>query len=419
MNLVSRLFKGDRIIWIVFTLLFVISIVEVFSAASFLSYKTGNYWAPITRHVIILIVGVVIVLILQNVPYRLFKLLPYILLPVSIIMLLWVFAFGEKANDASRWFTLGGFQFQPSELAKMAVITSVALILSQNQEERGTSKKAMGTILWVTVIMCLFIAPENLSTAIHLFGVIYLMMIIGRLPARQMWKLTGTLLVVGGLVMSIIIFTPKSFYKDNPVLHRVGTWQDRITSFFVSNDAVPPAKYDIQENEQRAHANIAIATSHIFGKMPGNSVERDFLAQAFSDFIFAIIIEELGLVGGVLVVFFYIVLLVRAGRIAQKCESSFAAFLALGVALIMVSQAIINMMVAVGLFPITGQTLPLISRGGTSIIINCAYIGILLSISRYAENRAEAAKAVEQQPTNNNQPNDSVSEYDEIEEVKN
>ena len=173
------------------------------------------------------------------------------------------------------------------------------------------------------------------------------------------------------------------------MMHRVETWQNRIKGFFEDKEAVPAAKYDIDKDAQIAHANIAIASSNIIGKMPGNSVQRDFLSQAFSDFIFAIIIEELGLLGGAFVVILYIWLLMRAGKIARRSEKSFPAFLVMGIALLLVSQAMLNMMVAVGLFPVTGQPLPLISKGGTSTLINCAYIGMILSVSRYVAEQEE------------------------------
>jgi cell division protein FtsW len=183
--------------------------------------------------------------------------------------------------------------------------------------------------------------------------------------------------------------TPASKYRDLPMMHRVETWQNRIKGFFEDKEAVPAAKFDIDKDAQIAHANIAIATSHVVGKLPGNSVQRDFLSQAFSDFIFAIIIEELGLLGGAFIVMLYLWLLIRAGKIAKRCEKTFPAFLIMGIAMLLVAQAMLNMMVAVGLFPVTGQPLPLISKGGTSTLINCAYIGMMLSVSRYVADKEE------------------------------
>lgn len=393
MELTNKLFKGDRVIWFVLMIFCFISIVEVFSAASTLTFKTDNYWGPISRHVLIMMGGVMIAIGLCHVPFKWYRVVPYGLLPLSIILLIAVFVFGRSTNDASRWLNIFGFQFQPSELAKLAVVTAVALILSNNQDEKGTNPKAFKAILWVTGITCVFIISENLSTALLLAFVVFLMMIVGRIPGRQMARLIAFALLAGITAVGLLVVTPAETLEKAGPLSRAVTWQSRIKSFFIVKENVPPEKYDINENYQRAHANIAIATSNVVGKMPGNSVQRDSLAQAFSDFIFAIIIEELGLAGGAFVVLLYIIILVRAGSIARKCDSSFAAFLVMGLALMMVVQAIVNMMVAVDIIPITGQPLPLISRGGTAQLINCAYIGIILSVSRYANQKEEERAA--------------------------
>lgn len=222
------------------------------------------------------------------------------------------------------------------------------------------------------------------------------MMIIGRVPWKQLLKLISIVGVIAVIFIGMIMVTPAKQYRDIPMMHRVETWQNRIKGFFEDKEAVPAAKYDIDKNAQIAHANIAIASSNIIGKMPGNSVQRDFLSQAFSDFIFAIVIEELGLLGGGFVVVLYIWLLMRAGKIARKSEKAFPAFLVMGIAILLVSQAMLNMMVAVGLFPVTGQPLPLISKGGTSTLINCAYIGMILSVSRYVAEKEEQKKQEEE-----------------------
>ncbi len=387
MDLIKDLFKGDKVIWIIFLFLCLISIVEVFSAASTLTYKSGDHWFPITQHSVILLVGVVIVVIVHNIPCRWFRVIPFFLYPLSAVLLLFVMGMGlvtgDRVNGAARWMTFFGVQFQPSELAKMAVIVATAFVLAKNQDEGGTNPRAFKIIMWITGIAFFLIAPENGSTAALLFGVVFLMMVIGRVPWKQLMKLVGILtlfLVVG--ISSVMVIPTKKLDKI-PLMHRVETWQNRIKGFAEDKEAVPAAKYDIDKDAQIAHANIAIATSNVIGKMPGNSVQRDFLSQAFSDFIFAIVIEELGLVGGAFIVMLYLWLLMRAGKIARKSEKAFPAFLVMGIALLLVSQALLNMMVAVGLFPVTGQPLPLISKGGTSTLINCAYIGMILSVSRY------------------------------------
>ena len=383
MDLLRSIFKGDKVIWIIFLFLCLISITEVFSAASTLTYKSGDHWGPITQHSILLMVGAVIVVLVHNIPYKWFQVFPVFLLPLSIGLLAFVmlmgFVTGDRVNGAARWMTFMGIQFQPSEIAKMAVIIVTAFILSKGQDEDGANPKAFKRIMIITGVICLLIAPENLSTAALLFGVVFLMMFIGRVSAKKLLILIGGLASVGVIAVAFLLMTKNS---DIPFLHRFDTWRARIEKF-TSDKEVPAAKFDIDKDAQIAHARIAVATSNVVGKGPGNSVQRDFLSQAFSDFIFAIIIEELGLVGGVVVVFLYICLLIRVGRIAKKCDRTFPAFLIIGIALLLVSQAVFNMMVAVGLAPVTGQPLPLISKGGTSTLINCAYIGMILSVSRY------------------------------------
>ena len=411
MDLLRNIFKGDKVVWIIFLCLCLISVVEVFSASSTLIYDSGNHWAPITRHASFLAGGALVVIFFHNVPYRWFQLLPRLLLPLAGIFLILLLVFDnlhlggllviEKTNEAGRWVKLLGIPFQPSEFAKMGVIIATAYYLSRGQNEKGASPKAFWQILRVAGITCLLILPENYSTAALLFIVVYMMMIVGRIQARKLLALGALLLAAALLFVGFLFVTPDSSLEKIPLGHRFTTVKGRITDF-VSSEEVPPSKYNISDNAQVGHARIAVATSGILGKGPGNSVQRDFLSQAYSDFIFAIIIEELGLLGGGFVVFLYLWLLIRCWRIANKCERTFPAFLVLGIGLILVTQAMFNMMVAVGLAPVTGQPLPLISRGGTSTIINCVYIGLILSVSRYnieqqqlreAEEAAAAAQA--------------------------
>jgi cell division protein FtsW len=272
------------------------------------------------------------------------------------------------------------------------------------QRENGADRKAFKWILWITIPTCFLIGLENLSTAALLFAVVILMMFIGLVPLKQLGKLVGILVFFAflGIAMVMIVGNdttgqevakteqtdqPKKKSKLEKMLHRADTWKGRILKF--GKDDVTPQEYDLDKDAQVAHANIAIVSSNIIGKGPGQSVERDFLSQAFSDFIFAIVIEELGLLGAAFVVFLYIILLYRSARIASRCENNFPAFLVMGLALLLVVQAAFNMMVAVGLAPVTGQPLPLISKGGTSTIINCAYVGAILSISRSAKMKKE------------------------------
>lgn len=400
MDLLRSLFKGDKVIWVVFLMLCLISVIEVFSAASTLTYKSGDYWAPISQHLLYMMLGAGVVLLVHKMPCKLFRLIPVLTLPTAAVLLLVTMLFGEKVNGAGRWLAIGGINFQPSELGKLAVVTSTALILAMMQEEKEANPRAFKYILGIAGFTCLLIAPENFSTAGMLFGVTVLMMFIGRVPLRQLGKMLGSITLIVAIAVGALFATPNKVLDEIPGLHRAVTWKGRLNGFFAADAEVAPEDYDINKNAQVAHANIAIATSHIIGKMPGNSVERDFLSQAFSDFIYAIIIEELGLAGGAFVAFLYIILLLRTGRIASQCDKKYLSLMVMGLALLLVSQAMLNMMVAVGLFPVTGQPLPLISKGGTSTLINCAYIGIILSVSRYVEKKKqqqalEAAMAIQ------------------------
>lgn len=401
MDLLRDIFKGDRAIWMIFLLLCVVSILEVFSAASTLTYSSGDHWEPITKHSVFLLVGVVVVIAVHNIPYKYFKVLPFFLLPISMVLLLVVALTSGHVNNASRWLSFFGIQFQPSELAKLANIVATALVLSTNLDETTGRPKtiAFKRIMIMTGVLFVLIAPENASTGLLLAGVVYVLMIIGRVATHLLIKTAVIATFLITLFGSFIAFVPPRAYENIPMTHRFVTWHNRVAEFFVSHEKIPAEKYDFDKNGQVGHAHIAIATSHIIGKMPGNSVERDFLSQAYSDFIYAIIIEELGLIGGAFVVILYLWLLVRTAKIAKRCQSRFATLLVIGIALMFVMQALLNMMVAVGLFPVTGQPLPLISKGGTSTIVNCVYIGMILSVSRYV-NKMESDEMLAEEQEN-------------------
>ena len=396
MDLLKNLFKGDKVVWIIYLLLCLISIIEVFSASSTLTYKSGDHWGPITTHMLLLMTGTVVVIIAHNIPTRWFKAFNA-LLPLSWAMLIAVFIIGALTNGAKRWIDLGFFRFQPSEVAKMATIITVAYILSRLQEENGANKRAFKYILWVTGITCALIFTENLSTALLLATTVLLLMFIGRVPFKQLGSLVGIAVGFVLICVTIIEKVPAQTWDDIG-LHRMTTWQSRLENHF-SGEEIPAAKFDIDKDAQIAHANIAIASSHVLGKGPGNSVQRDFLSQAFSDFIYAIIIEELGLVGGACVALLYILLLTRIAKIVRKCDNTYFSLMIIGFGTLIVLQAMFNMLVAVGIIPVTGQPLPMISKGGTSTLINSAYIGLILAVSRYVDNQ-EKAQAEEAEKQN-------------------
>lgn len=381
MDLASKLFKGDRVIWIIFMFLCLISVIEVFSATSTIAYKNADHWAPIVRHASFLLGGFVIVLILHNVPYRFFKAF-IMLLPLSVLMLIATPFVGINANDAHRWLDIFGIQFQPSELAKLSSVVFIAFLLSKRN--RFTDDQIFKYILIGVGGTCILILPENFSTAFMLFGVCFLMMFIGQLPWKKLCKLAGVMLLALVLFVVLLRVTPAGVVQYLP--DRFATWQGRLERFYDKQDSDTDESgvYKItDDNYQVAHAKIAIARGGVFGRMPGHGQQRDFLPQAFSDFIYAIIIEELGVVGGVFVLMLYVMLLVRVGMIARKCDKVFPKYLVLGCGLLVVVQALANMAVAVNLIPVTGQPMPLVSRGGTSTLISCVYFGMILSVSRF------------------------------------
>ena len=402
----NNIFKGDKVIWMVFFFLCVVSIVEVFSASSGLTYKGGNYLSPMLKHIGIFMMGIVGMVITLNIPCRYFKLLTPFLLFLSFVTLIAVYFMGDATNDSARWLNFLGLKFQPSEIAKGTMVLATAQILSAMQTEKGADPNAFNYILGVCVFIIPLIMVENLSTAVLLCAVIFMMMILGRVPLRQLGRLLGVVALLIVFVLAMVMLLGKDDVRPanakhlteqiakpkketgtvGKVFHRFDTWKSRVNKFINSHE-VSPKEVDLDKDAQVAHANIAIATSNVVGKGPGNSVERDFLSQAFSDFIYAIIIEEMGFVGAFFVAILYIILLFRTGRIANRCLNNFPAFLAMGFALLLVTQALFNMCVAVGLAPVTGQPLPLVSKGGTSTIINCIYVGAILSISRSAKTK--------------------------------
>ena len=408
-------FKGDGIIWMVFFFLCIVSVLEVYSASSALTYKADNYWKPVVYHSSLILVGVAFMVLTMNVKCKYFKLVTPFALLFSLLMLVAVLMMGQSTNGAQRWIGLFGIQFQPSELAKGAVILAEAQILSAMQTVDGADRRAFKYIMYVSLPIIFLIGMENLSTAALLFLTVIIMMFIGRVPKVQLGRLMGVLAMIGVFVVAMVwmigdeedakpqdnkelAMTEQTTEEEsanvfakayNKVFHRASTWKARIMDF-IDNKELRPEDVDLEgKGAQKAHASIAIATSNVVGKGPGNSVERDFLSQAFSDFIYAIIIEEMGVWGAAGVCLLYIILLFRTASIANRCANVFPALLIMGVALLLTTQAMFNMCVAVGLAPVTGQPLPLISKGGTSTIVNCVYIGVILSVSYTAKRKDE------------------------------
>lgn len=387
MDFFSRIFRGDKTIWCIFIVLCVISLLEVFSATSTIVYRQQNHWSPILRHAAFLLIGFGGVMFLQRLPTRFFSIF-VILLPISCLLLIVTMFLGADVNGAQRWLGVGAFTIQPSEIAKISAVGFVAFFLSKTNKENESS---MFKVIIISIgITCGLILTENLSTAVLLFMVVFLMMFIGQVNWKKLGVIVlicvGVMFLVGGILKLVPEDTIKDYFPD-----RFATWKSRIDKHSVENpeEEHNPKTYEItRHNFQTTHAKIAIANGNIIG-LPGSGSERDFLPQAYSDFIYAIIVEEMGLVGAIVVLLLYFALAVRAGMLARKCEKMFPKYLLLGSAMMIVMQALVNMAVAVNLIPVTGQPLPLISRGGTSTIITCAYFGIILACSNFKEEQHE------------------------------
>jgi len=373
MQSVFKNIKGDRLIWAIIALMAIISFLPVYSAASNLAYRGGgdNTFAFFLKHFVHLILGFSIIYAIHKTPYKYFKGLSLIMMPLVLILLLITLLQGttiEGAN-ASRWIKIPfvGMSFQTSTLASVVLMVYVARYIAKTQGKYVSFKSSLVS-LWMPIFLVLIlILPANFSTTAIIFSMVLVLVFIGGYPFRYLVFIMGA----GFLALALFVLTAKAFPDVMP--NRVDTWIGRIESFLDSEDT--EADYQIEK------AKIAIATGGVQGLGPGKSIQKNFLPQSSSDFIFAIIIEEYGLLGGFTIMILYLWLLFRIVIVAQKSDTVFGRLLALGVGLPIVFQALINMAVAVELFPVTGQTLPLISSGGTSIWMTCLAIGIILSVS--------------------------------------
>jgi len=369
--------KGDRLIWAIVALLAILSFLPVYSASSNLAYKGGgsNTFTFFVKHFVHLVLGLSIMYGVHKIPYRYFKGLSLIMLPIVLVLLGVTLLQGttiEGAN-ASRWIQIPfvGMSFQTSTLASVVLMVFVARYMSKIRDSEITFRASIWS-LWAPVFfVLLLILPANFSTAAIMFLMVLMLVFLGGYPIRYLAVIIGA----GLLVLTMFVLVAKAFPDVMP--NRVDTWISRIENF--SNPEVTDADYQIEK------AKIAIATGGIQGVGPGKSLQKNFLPQSSSDFIFAIIIEEYGLIGGFIIMGLYLWLLFRIVIVAQKADTVFGKLLVLGVGLPIVFQALINMAVAVELFPVTGQTLPLISSGGTSIWMTCLAIGIILSVSAKRE----------------------------------
>ncbi len=372
--IISKL-QGDKVIWFIVAALSLFSILAVYSSTGTLAYRfqSGNTEYYLIKHLVILVMGLLLMYLAHKIKYTYYSKIAQLALFAAIPLLLLTLVAGTNINEANRWLTLPviNVSFQSSDFAKLALIMYLARILNKKQEQIKDLKSAFIPVLLPVVIICGLILPANFSTAAILFATSVVVMFIGRLNFKYIMAMIG----VGLIALTIFIIV----LLNSPSSGRVGTWKARIERFVDRENA---------DTYQSDMAKTAIATGGITGKMPGNSVQRNFLPQAFSDFIYAIIIEEYGLIGGFVVLMLYLILLFRGIQIAQRAPGTFGAFLAIGLTFSLVFQAMINMAVTVDLLPVTGQPLPLISMGGTSLWFTSLAIGIILSVSRKAEEAA-------------------------------
>lgn len=385
--------RGDKVIWTAVVLLAVVSLLVVYSSTGLLAYKMykGNTEVYLFKQFAFILVGVLIIYFAHQVNYTVYSRVATILFLVSIPLLLYTLFFGVRLNEGSRWIRLPiiNLTFQTSDLAKLALFMYLSRLLSKKQEVIKDFRQGFIPVITPVAIICLLIAPANLSTALLTGATSLMLLFIGRVSAKHL------LLTIAVASIPLVILVLAAFVRhkangnstEKPrtegharLFVRVDTWISRVETFMYGG-----REDNSDNNYQTNQAKIAIAKGGWVGLGPGNSQQRNFLPHPYSDFIYAIIIEEYGLLGGVFIVFIYLVFLLRSIRIFRRCPFAFGAFLALGLSFTLVIQALSNMAVTVNLFPVTGVTLPLVSMGGSSFLFTCLAIGIILSVARNAE----------------------------------
>lgn len=377
-----KFIKGDRVIWTIIIVLSIVSLLSVYSSTGSLAYKklSGDTFYFLFRQFKFIILGIGVIILFQVFPYHVYNKLSILFLGASVVLLFITLIRGQEINEASRWLVLPGTNttFQPSEFAKFALIMYLARILGNNQNDLNDFKGVFLKMAGTTVLVCLLILPTNLSTAGIIFVVSLILMFIGRVPFKYL-----SLFVIGGILgLALFLFVASAISKEG----RLETWKNRIEHYVTGEG----------DNFQADQAKVAIVRGGLLPNGPGTSTQRILLPHPYSDFIFAIIVEEYGsIIGGLLLIILYLWLLFRTGIMVQKTKSTFGAFLAFGLALGLVFQAFVNMGVTVGLLPVTGQTLPMVSMGGTSMIITSMALGMILSVSWGVKKEIEEQEAAE------------------------
>jgi cell division protein FtsW len=377
----KKYFKGDPVIWMVILLLSIFSLLAVYSSTGSLAYRYqgGNTSYYILKHATILFMGLVITYVTHLIPYKYFSRISQLLLYIAIPLLLVTLVFGVTLNQANRFLYVPGLSltFQTSDIAKLAIVMYTARILAKRQDNIKDFKSAFRPIILPLVVVCMLVLPANLSTAMLIFATVFILMFIGRVNMKYLFGLIGIIILAVGLFIGIAL----ALKMDS----RTETWKNRLTSF---------VNEESEENFQVTQAKIAIVRGGLVNLRPGKSIQRNFLPHPYSDFIYAIIIEEYGLAGGALVLILYLYLLFRAAVMVRKSSRTFPAFLAIGLTVMITFQAMINMAVAVNLMPVTGQPLPMISMGGSSLLFTCVALGIIQSVSRGIKNQQEISEQI-------------------------
>lgn len=396
-NLVKKT-RGDRVIWAIVIILTLASLLLVYSSTGSLAYRmsksTESY---LFKQFAFIILGLIIIYWAHHINYTIYSRVALVLFLISIPLLFYTLMFGVQLNSGSRWIKLPviNMTFQTSDLAKLALFMYMSRMLSKKQQVIKDFKKGFLPIIIPVATICLLIAPANLSTAILVAGTSLMLMFIGRISTKHILYTIGIAMIPIIMLIAIAISTYDKQTGETKKLPailsagRVPTWISRIQTFVYSKK-----EDDNEKLYQINQAKIAIAKGGWFGRGPGNSEQRNFLPHSYSDFIYAIIIEEYGILGGAGILFIYLLFLYRCIRIYRKCPYAFGAFLALALSFTLVIQAIANMAVNVNLFPNTGVTLPLVSMGGSSFLFTCLSIGIILSVARNVEQQEGTAQAV-------------------------
>ncbi len=391
---IDQLFKGDKGIWVIFALLVGISILEVFTASGQSIPKSGNFIQPIMRHTQLLTISFITMLAVINFPFNLFRTVGVACLSASIVISIYIQFFGSAINGGKRWFSVFGFQLQPSEFSKVGLIIILSGLVADGIANPEKKKRNCGYALALITIVCMSVVLENLSTALLIGALGVTLLIVTGAYMKFILQYLGLVLLAGSLLIGALFILPEA---PSGFLARANTWKARIERFSNDDkDISDPSEVDLfNENAQRNHSNVAIASAGVTGCGIGQSTERSFLSEANNDFIFSIILEETGLVGGIAIIVLYGWLFGRGWKIAHLAEKPFHKFMAAGVIIMLAYQTLINMFVSVGIFPVTGQTLPLVSKGGSSALTVCILLGILLKVSAEIQKKRDADRAAD------------------------